>query len=158
MTPFRFRLARLMRVREIREELARSELLAAELALREAELALEGARGELRGAESELAHFQSLPAVVPGEIVAAQRTLPPLAQRIARRREQAATLAADSLRARHAWQAARIDVRVLEKLEERALTAHHAQERASEDKLTQEFIDRNGAASGRAPLELGVDA
>ena len=52
MRRFQFPLARLQRVRELGEELARSELLAAESTLHEAEARLEHARGELRGAEA----------------------------------------------------------------------------------------------------------
>ena len=157
MAAFRFRLARLMHVREIHEELARSELLAAEQALREAEGALERARGELHSAEAELAGVQARAEVVPGEVLAGLLTLPPLSRRVTLRRDQAAGRAAQADDARRAWQAARVDVRVLEKLEGRAREAHRELERAAEAKLIQEVVDRTGAAE-RASPEPGVQA
>ena len=119
MAAFRFRLDRLLRVRAIREEIARSELMLAERERREAEAALERSRGVLHGAESELGKVQARPVVVPREVLAGQGTLPPLVSQVTYRREQHALRLLDSERARKAWIEARVDQRALDNLRER---------------------------------------
>jgi len=148
MRRFRFPLARLQRVRELGEELARSELLAAEAHLHECESRLDAARGELRAAEEGVARLQSDDALRTGEVLAAQRTLPTLVSRVAGRRTEVAQAASAVEECRAAWQAARIEVRALERLEERARDIFREEERAHEDKQLAEQVDRKAALAG----------
>lgn len=149
MARFHFKLARLLRVREIREEIARTELLAAESAVRAAEKTLEEARDTLREAERELAVIQTRAAIAPAEVLVAQRTVPLLTRRIQERKQLVSVLAKAADAARGAWQATRVDVRVLEKLEDRARGAYREEERAREDKTIQETVDRKAALAMR---------
>lgn len=151
MQRFKFKLARLLRVRELREELARGELVAAEHALRSAELALEHARADLCDARSELALLQTRAAIAPGTVLAAQRTVPGLERRIGERRERAQGLALAAAAARDVWQAARVDVRALRELELRARADFDGERRAAEDKVSAELVDRKAALAARAP-------
>lgn len=148
MARFRFPLVRLLRVREIHEELARNDLLGAEAALRESERRVELARAEQREAEEQLALLQARSAIMPGEVLAAQGTVPALAVRVAAKRAEARRAAEAAEAAREAWMAARVDVRVLERLEERSHVAFRDGERAREDKVTQELVDRRAALAG----------
>lgn len=145
MRRFQFPLARLQRVRELGEELARSELLAAEAALHEAEARLDAARGDLRTAETHVARLQADPQLAPGEVLAAQLTLPALSTRISLRRGEVSVAAKAVDDARAAWQAARIEVRALERLEERARDIFREEERGREDKALAEIVDRKAA-------------
>ena len=119
MAAFRFRLDRLLRVRAIREEIARSEPMLAEQARREAEGVLEHARGALRGAESELALVQAHAVVVPREVLAGQRTLPPLVGHVTYRRVQHTQRLDEAERARTTWLETRVEQRALDNLRER---------------------------------------
>lgn len=150
MRRFRFPLARLQRVRELGEELARSELLAAEARLHECELRLEDARADLRAGEEGVARLQSDGSLRMGEIIAAQRTLPTLLARVTSRRTEVAAAAQVVEECRAAWQAARIEVRALERLEDRARDIFREEERASEDKQLAEQVDRKAALAGGA--------
>jgi flagellar FliJ protein len=150
MRRFHFPLARLQRVRELGEELARSELLAAEARLHECELLLDAARQDLRAAEEGVARLQSDGALRTGEIIAAQRTLPSLLARVTSRRAEVATAANAVEECRAAWQAARIEVRALERLEDRARDIFREEERANEDKQLAEQVDRKAALAGGA--------
>jgi flagellar export protein FliJ len=145
MRRFQFPLARLQRVRELGEELARSELLGAEAALSAAESQLEVARTELSGAENQIARLQADVKLSPGEVLAAQLTLPDLSTRVQARRAAVAQAAKAVELARVAWQSARIEVRALERLEERARDVFREEERAREDKVLAEVVDRKAA-------------
>lgn len=150
MRRFRFPLARLQRVRELGEELARSELLAAEARLHECERLLDAAREDLRSAEEGIARLQSDGALRTGEVIAAQRTLPALLARVTSRRAEVTAAANVVEECRAAWQAARIEVRALERLEDRARDIFREEERANEDKQLAEQVDRKAALAGGA--------
>ena len=148
MRRFRFPLARLQRVRELGEELARSELLAAEARLHECEAWLDATRDELRSAEEGIARLQSDGALRASKVIAAQRTLPTLLAHMATRRTEVAAAAQQVEECRAAWQAARIEVRALERLEDRARDVFREEERAYEDKQLAEQVDRKAALAG----------
>ncbi|MBM3991442.1 MAG: hypothetical protein FJ298_10615 [Planctomycetes bacterium] len=148
MRRFRFPLARVQRLRELGEELARSELFAAQARLHECEARLEASREELRCAEEGIARLQSQGELRSGEIIAAQRTLPPLVTRAAIRRSQVAQAASAVEERQAAWQAARIEVRAMERLEERARDVFREEERANECKQLAEQVDRKAALAG----------
>ena len=155
MARFSFRLGRVERVRRIREELARNDLLQAERVLTEARERLQRAGSELARALEEIERAQAEPSLDAALVLAAQETLPGLQARLSRRRTQVAERESAADGARAAWRAARADVRALEKLEQRERVAFQDAERAREDKVRQENADRKAAvsASGAAPTE-----
>lgn len=156
MRRFRFPLARVQRLRELGEELARSELFAAEARLHECGARLEASREELRSAEDGIARLQSEGALRAGEIIVAQRTLPTLLTRVEIRRSEFAQAASAVDERRAAWLAARIEVRALERLEGRARDMFREKERANEDKQLAEQVDRK-AALARSPHDVERD-
>lgn len=152
MARFRFPLSRLLRVRELGEELARNELLAAESRVQEAERRLAAARDEVRAALAHIARLQSSPMIEAELVLAAQRSVPALERRVRTREEELASLRIAADAAREAWQAARVDKRALERLEDRAKGVFRESERALEDKALQEQVDRKAALAG--PMRL----
>lgn len=148
MPKFQFKLKRLLRVREIGEELARAEVALARSEADNAREVLAAARVGLATAERELVHTREHNGARAALL--AERMLPPLLRRIVsgRQRLQAAELAAEA--ALDVWQARRTDVRALEKLEERARAAFAESDRAREDRVLQETIERRAALTGRA--------
>lgn len=148
MPRFQFKLKRLLRVREISEELARADVAIAQSEAEQARSLLAAARVGLATAERELETTRERNGA--NAALVAERTLPPLLRRIVagRHRLQAAELAATA--ARNVWQARRTDMRALEKLEERARAVFAEGERAREDRVLQETIERRAALAGRA--------
>jgi flagellar export protein FliJ len=147
MARFKFKLDRLLRVREVSEELARAEFGSAELAAQRAREGLDGARADLLRAERELIELRTRDGALAA--LAAEKTLPALLQRIAVRRQRLVGAEAAATAARNEWQARRTDVRALEKLEDRAREVFAVQEREREDRALQETIERRAALGAR---------
>jgi flagellar export protein FliJ len=150
MARFHFKLQRLLRVREIGEELARADVALAERAAQSARTELAATRADLMRGEQELTQLRAQSNAAAA--VLAERTLPPLLRRIAlsRQRVQSAEQAADVARA--AWQERRTDMRALEKLEARERDKFVLEERAREDRASQENLERRAALAGRKDL------
>ena len=153
MARFRFPLHRLLRVRELGVELARNELLAAESVAQEAALRLAAVRDDVRAALAHIARLQAAPEIDTELVLAAQRSIPALERRVRTREEELAKARAAADVAREAWQAARVDKRALERLEERAKGVFRESERALEDKALQEQVDRKAALAGPVRLK-----
>jgi len=147
MARFKFKLDRLLRVREVSEELARAELGNAELEAQRAREGLDGARADLMRAERELIELRTRDGALAA--LAAEKTLPALLQRIAARRQRLVGAENAAAAARNEWQARRTDVRAIEKLEDRARDVHAVQEREREDRALQETIERRAALGAR---------
>lgn len=156
MARFKFKLDRLLRVREVSEELARAELGSAELAAQRAREGLDGARADLLRAERELIELRTRDGALAA--LAAEKTLPALLQRIALRRQRVTSAEAAATAARNDWQARRTDVRALEKLEDRAREVFAVQEREREDRALQETIERRAALAVRTPSSSETQA
>lgn len=156
MARFKFKLDRLLRVREVSEELARAELGSAELAAQRAREGLDGARADLLRAEGELVALRARDGARAA--LAAEQTLPALLQRIAVRRQRLVGAEAAANAARVEWQARRTDVRALEKLEGRARDVFAAQEREREDRALQETVERRAALAARTPTSQETKA
>lgn len=158
MPRFQFKLRRLLRVREVGEELARAELAAAEHDRQIAQDALDTARSDLIGAEVELAQLRASGDLRADAALVAERTLPPLLRRIAHRRALAQQADRIADEARRVWQSARTDVRALEKLEDRARVGFAADDRAREDRASQEVVERRSALSGQKARRTEIEA
>ena len=133
MKRFEFRLDGVMRVRRIREDSARAEVLRANNALNAADTAVaeRGARYESltrpSGPMTHDAHQRMMWSLDQAAAASVHAT--------ARR----ATALADAEAARAAWSLRRQDLRAIERLHERALAAHRAEVRRAEDRLADEL-------------------
>ena len=133
MKRFQFRLDGVMRVRRIREDAARAEVMRANHALGSAEALV----SERAARYEELARPTG-----PMTSEAHARMMWSLEQAAAATSYAAArraTAAASASTARAAWSQCRQDVRAIERLHERALTAHKTELRRSEDRLSDEL-------------------
>jgi len=118
MSRFRFRLARILRVREVEEQAARERFLEAQRTAREAEARAQAARDELARSHETL-RGELTGTLQPGFVLLAQQALDGLRQRRQRLAERARTLALQSEAERAAWGLRRRDVRGLERLQDR---------------------------------------
>lgn len=146
MAAFRFRLARVRRVRDIEEEIARSALLAAEGTLRAAERALDETRARLAQAHDAIEELQRRSPVDPRDVLAADATVRGLARRVTQAQQSLAAALEAEQRARNAWLEARRDARTLGQLETRAAANHRAERETREARETEELT------AGRALL------
>ncbi|TDJ71856.1 MAG: hypothetical protein E2O39_07605 [Planctomycetota bacterium] len=116
MKPFRFRLDRVLRVREVEEETARAAWLVVEQAARAAETRAE-ARAHDRGeAFSELAREMAECSLAPAVMLVRHAVLDRLARAESEERERALTLRRQADQARGPWQDRRREVLGLTRL------------------------------------------
>ena len=152
---FRFRLARVLRVREIEEQSLRAAWGAAEQAALHAEQRLAAARADLVEARAELARRQASGRMAAGEVLAVDQLLelrrkafPVLAQRAAAARDEAEARRAD-------WVGSRRERRSLELYRERALVKHREEqtraEAAAMDEVAATQTERRRRHASRIP-------
>ena len=120
MAAFRFRLARLERVRTVREELARASWLAAGAELASAENSLRKARFDVEGALDSLAAARMSATLDARAMVSSEASLQPLEARVASARVRSVRAGEIEREQRAAWHSARTDLRALHELERRA--------------------------------------
>ena len=124
MKRFRFRLARVQRVRVIEEEVARAALQAAQARARDADTLARAAHDEVESARAELRSLLAGGAIDPGAVLWRQTLLDRLRQRSEALRRQAAQLERAAARERELWQLAVRERDALERLEERRRAEH----------------------------------
>lgn len=143
MKRFQFRLARLAKVRELQEEIARAEWQAAEDLANRAEarvFELFTLVGETNAALREL---QGSTELCSAEVLALQDLLERVVRTLADARRQAAELRAAAERAREPWTALRIEIEGLSRLELRARDQHRSEiNRAEIAELDQIALER----------------
>jgi len=147
---FEFRLARVRRVRELEERVARGVWSVAERAARTAEDELEERRRAVQAAREELlaSARDEGGALRPGAVVQGHRAIEVLLGGVHRHRELARTARDQAERLAEAWRRRRVDRRALEQLEERARARH----RAEVERLENAALDeRAGARRPGAP-------
>lgn len=120
MAAFRFRLARLERVRAVGEELARARWLAAGAELAKADKCLSEARFDVDEALDMLARDRMSPTLDARAQLTAEAALQPLEVRVAAARRRSARASEIEREQRATWHAARADWRALRELERRA--------------------------------------
>lgn len=149
MKRFQFRLARILRVREVEEQAARERFLAADRIARDAETRAESARDALTSAREELRASQSAHTLAPGFLVSAQHALDELLRRRQSAADRARTqrLQADAERA--AWAERRRDVKGLERLSDRDRERWLAEEARAEAQQLDEVGSMRAAARAR---------
>lgn len=146
---FHFRLARVLRVRALEEEIARGDLLAAQNAASLAESRLESVRGDLARARDELAERQSPGRLETEALLAAESTLPALEGRVRLGREQFLDLRATADGEHKRWKGARRDLEGLQRLEGRARDGHRDELETRERRALDEVASQRAHRSGR---------
>jgi flagellar export protein FliJ len=143
MKRFQFRLARLAKVRELQEEIARAEWQAAEdLALR-AELRVTELLELVAETNAALRELQGSPDLSSGEVLALQDLLERVLFTLEGARRQAAELRAAAEHAREPWTALRVEIEGLARLEGRAREQHRTEvTRAENAELDQIALER----------------
>lgn len=150
MSRFRFRLARLLRVREIEERLARERWVAQELASREADALVERRRAEHDLALRELGELRAKPRLDPAAVLDAESWGERLlaARGAALERARTARFQADELAG--AWRLREREKEGLERLSRRDREIHRRASDAVETKALDEIALMRAARRARA--------
>ncbi len=144
MKPFRFRLARVLRLRELLKDQARAQYGAAELAAQGGEAARDAALQEALAGLDALRARRSAGALDPQAVLVAEAAVDELRQRLAANRKRAVRLRAGAETACEVWNAARAGIQGLERLAERDRDRHRAevereQNRESDERALSKF-------------------
>ena len=138
---FEFRLARLRRVREIDEQVARAVWTAAEAESHEATMLLEEAREAVHEAEQSLSHTLTPAAggrLDPQHILHSLESIRSMLDGVRKRRESALTLRSQADQLAEAWQEREVERRALSELEDRARARHRTELEHLENAATDE--------------------
>lgn len=158
---FEFRLARLRRIREIDEQVARAAWSEAENASRVATAELARARAAVEDANRNLAGVPG--ELQPGEVLLSLQVIEGLKRAVHARRELALTRQGQAKELADAWREREVDRRALEQLEERARVRHREElERADnaeidEQNLMREIRRRRRTESDSSGTDLAAD-
>lgn len=140
MKGFRFRLGRVLNVRRIEDDVARTQWAHAEAQAVRAETELERASVELSGARTQLALLRETNPLHPADLLWRETAVDGLREVAVRRRVRASLLRREADVLRAAWQARRSARRGLENLEERAREAFAAVETVRENREMDERV------------------
>ncbi len=151
MAAFQFRLARVLRVRQIEEDVAKAAWSSALQAATEADRAVENTRVVRKRSQNELAASLASSQLTPAEVLTRHKTLDALSADLERRLQQAKTLHFQADQMRVPWEAKRNEVRGLERLRDKHKEEFHHEERLTESALMDEI------ASMRATQRKKVD-
>jgi flagellar protein FliJ len=162
MRAFRFRLARLLRVRRLEEEVARGELAHARGRANEARSSAEHAEAEVERGRGELLRLQAGPLLEPAAVIARHAAQDGVARARATCERRALELEREAGARRSTLMNARAAVRGLERLAERRRALHLAQleraERLELDEVAQRTRRGARASLPRLPGSGGVSS
>ena len=147
----RFKLARVLRVRRIEEELARDRFVAVEQVARQAEETAETIGREIAKAQGELTETRLHRRVPPEDLVMAQTTLESLDQTLKEQRRRAGEMRREADDMRATWEQARGDMHALERLEERFRAARRSEEQKVEGREMDESALRRAPSGPPLP-------
>ncbi|MFT5079449.1 MAG: flagellar export protein FliJ [Bacteroidia bacterium] len=135
---FRFRLARVQRVRELHEEMARAAFSTALGAARQAGEYVDFLRGEIAAARTSMAQFQSVGAIDASTLIAKDKSVQSMLAMLgpARQRHEQLQMAAEIEREK--WIERKADAQALEKLEKRHKDRHIAEVAQKENEQQDE--------------------
>ena len=119
-----FRLARVLRVREVAEQAARASLGEAQARLRDAERERDDRRATLAEARGDVVRRLAAGSVEPALVLSEQRAVDGLLARLAAAREVVLTRLAQADALQAAWRERERDLRALTELRERGLHRH----------------------------------
>jgi len=157
--PFRFRLARLARVRAAEEELARDRWQRAEQRYRSAEERAEGILEEIAMAVDALRRAQGDARLAPRHVLAIQETIDRQRRALEEARHRAEQLRVLADEERKPWQALRMELGALERLEEKARATHRLEATREENKeMDQLASERAARRSAGSPFGGFVDS
>jgi flagellar export protein FliJ len=148
MKPFRFRLDRVLRVREVEEEIARAAWLTVESAAQAAEHRADALAEDRAAAFAALASDMAERSLPPAETLLRHASLDRLAGSVGAERERALTLRQQADQAREPWQDRRREVLGLSRLRDAAKSRHSA------TVLAEEIAEMDEVASTRAARQL----
>ncbi|MBI5363000.1 MAG: flagellar export protein FliJ [Planctomycetes bacterium] len=154
MKGYHFRLARLMRVRDVEERTAKERFLAADRIAREAEDAVVRARDAVRDAEGDLRAAQADRALSPTRVLTTLDALAGLRARVRVLHERSLPLRAAAEVERAAWSERRRDLRGLERLEDRDRERWRAEEGRREARTLDEVAAMRAEARDRAAASM----
>ena len=154
MKGYQFRLARLMRVRDVEERIAKERFLAADRIAREAEDAVVDAREAVRSAEDDLRATQAQQSLSPSRVLAALDLIAGLRARVRALHERSLPLRAAAEVERAAWGERRRDLRGLERLEDRDRERVRAEEGRREALTLDEVAAMRAEARDRAAASM----
>lgn len=149
MKGFQFRLARILRVREVEEQAAKERFLAADRIAREGETRADAARETLVHAQEELRAAQAEHALAPAFLVTAQNALDELRRRRRSAADRARTLRLQAAAEQTAWAERRRGVKGLERLSDRDRERWRADAAQAEAKQLDEVGSMRAAARAR---------
>ena len=149
MRGFRFRLARLERVRGLAESQERAEYGRAQARLREAEEEVQRVVGLCDQALGQQLQARSNGAFDPASELASQQLIERLEQHIDELRKVQITLQARAESQRLVWENARRELRTLDRLRERDLSVHLEDLEAQEREEQDEWASSRGAGPSR---------
>ena len=149
MSRFDFRLKRVLRVRQVEEEVACNRFRECVAVMQRAEEIADGLGQELQRSRDELVETRAHKRVPPEELLLASNTLQDLEATLAEQRRRASELKTEADELRRVWESARRDRMALEQLEDRRRRDHLDEE---EKRANQELdeIARRRAAQARA--------
>lgn len=148
---FHFRLARVQRIRELHEEMARAEFSAALGEANQAGQYVEFLRAEIAGARMSMGHFQTHGVIDATTVLAKDKSVESMLAMLgpARHRHQELQFAAEIERKK--WMERKADAQALEKLEKRHKDRHVAEVAQMENEQQDEVAI--GRAFRRAQAE-----
>ena len=146
MRNFRFRLARLLRVRQIQEEIARSDLAQARARARGARTSADHAASELERGRVELLRLQAGPELLASAVLARDAAQDHVARVRAACERRAQELEHDAEARRASLLEARASVRGLERLAQRRRAVHAAEQERAERLELDEVAQRRRSA------------
>ena len=151
---FQFRLARVLRVRELFEETARAELGIAIAAANEAAAYVEHLRSEVVAARESLAELQTKPSIDPGSLIAKDKCVVSLLMALRPAKTRHSQLLFASEKAKAIWMTKKAEAQALDKLSVRHRDKHREEvnikENAEQDEVA---ISRAFAKSAAETLE-----
>lgn len=145
MKRFRFKLARLSRVRKVQEELALAAWQTAERAASEAQERIELADQAIANGVAELRLIQNQGNIDPRQVLQARGALEHMEQRRVLLVRVAESARVEALRLREPWQALRTELEGLRRLEQKERTKFRIEsEREDAKQIDEQTMDRSG--------------
>lgn len=154
MRGFKFKLARLARVRIVQEEIARGHWQNAEALAREALAQEQSARESVSTATVELALAQANVSLDPTRILQARGAIKGMERMVIALHQRTEVNQQEAARLRQPWQVVRTEVEGLKRLEEKAKTAFRI-EREREEAKENDEVAMERASRKDFPLTRG---
>ena len=148
MTTFRFRMERLLRVRKLEEEIARSRWLAALRASARAQERVEQVQEQIQATEQHLRSQISSSSVTPRAVLSTQSLQSRVWSELQRRQENAKTAAFQAEQQRAPWQQKRTEAEGLERLRSQRREIFLQESDAREIELLDEIASRRHSRPG----------